>query len=483
MGKFVGTAPLGALGLALLSCLGAAGCEGKQGAPGPAGSSQPGPQGDPGPPGGTVGDPSISGITPSTVYVGREVDVTLSGFATQWADGVALDFGPGITATPIAVSSPTALLVHLVIAPDAPLHARTVKVGTLALTDALDVEGPLSAKIVDQWGPVCTDTACDPLPQGSIVLVDAQQRDASTPFGVLPAASLEQGSVSGGITLNVNGQTAYALPYYQFVDFTAPPGDYDAVVEANSVAGAVTSVAPKAFTVAARTPTPLTGSTTGHISKSRETLAYSYQGTALEWVRTEIANPPLGQAAQLVLPKSGAFSDRVAVDGPTSLNVFRRMHFLSTPGEPHYVAVWDGTGEHDYDFGLGVSADPAYDVNGDPTVQFDTIDVPGTSGWYHFEGKKGQTLSLVVGDGPTSACAAQIRAELAVYHDATGLKLLDDDNICPGTLVFCGNSLCLGPPLEVVLPEDGGYTVRVFGSPNYCGGCTFDYGIQIGVSP
>jgi len=75
-----------------------------------------------------MGSPSISSVVPAFVTQGSEYDVTISGFATEWTDLAMPAFGQGLTVTRVRAASPTSLVVHVKVAPDAPPDVREVSV-------------------------------------------------------------------------------------------------------------------------------------------------------------------------------------------------------------------------------------------------------------------------------------------------------------------------------------------------------------------
>lgn len=103
-----------------------------------------GPAGEPGPAGPAAGgkDPiegSVSLVTPNKGVLDREVEVSIGGSATKFADGVKPDFGEGIEVLEVVRSSPTLLTARLRIAKTAPLGARKVTIGDLVAEDAFRV--------------------------------------------------------------------------------------------------------------------------------------------------------------------------------------------------------------------------------------------------------------------------------------------------------------------------------------------------------
>ena len=101
-------------GAALLGCTGADGQPGPQGLKGDKGD--PGLKGDPG-----ESNPSVSGVSPTSVFLARTIDVTISGNSTAWTDKVTIDFGDKIDVNKVVVASETALVANITVAKDAAL--------------------------------------------------------------------------------------------------------------------------------------------------------------------------------------------------------------------------------------------------------------------------------------------------------------------------------------------------------------------------
>jgi Quinohemoprotein amine dehydrogenase, alpha subunit domain III len=103
-------------------------CKAPTGEEGPVGDDVAGDVGPKGAPGERT--PMLTSITPPAVYLGRQVEVLISGSDTAWeADGVLeFDFGPGVEVTSYQVASPTALVATLDVKDEATLGLRTVRV-------------------------------------------------------------------------------------------------------------------------------------------------------------------------------------------------------------------------------------------------------------------------------------------------------------------------------------------------------------------
>ncbi len=455
-----------------------AGCiEGSPGEPGQPGVGTPGDKGDPGDPGGPVGDPSISAVLPSTVYREHDVDVTISGFATTWNEAAApaVDFGPGITAGPVSIASPTSLLTRIVIDEDAALGPRDVTVGGLVFKSAFTIDAPLSVSILQDWGSP---------KQGSVMLTGAIQKDVGYPFAYAGASAdtlryflrNSQGELSDGFLVNGN---AYALTAVSFIDVLTPPGPIDGVVQDVAV-NPTRSVAPGALTVEARTPIDLTGPTTGTVTAPRETLLYKVESPAAAWVHLAVGTDNLAAAPFFFeLPDTGLFADRAkaplgpillpTISTPLDNSLFKELHVLLRPDEEHYVVYWDPSPEKDYDFDLDLQAsDPM-----DPIVG--AIDTPEAVDFYLVTADAGETLVVQMGDGPTSVCGGSFAPTVAVIRESDNAYLfVDQTSACPGNPA----------PIALTVPTDGRYLVAILASQLCQGQCpVFDYSTFIGVFP
>jgi hypothetical protein len=118
------------------------------------GAQGPGPEGPPGP-AGNPDDPSISAVTPSWSFLERTTTVSISGYNTDWADDVDVDFGAGVTVDEVSVISATGLLATVTTAIDAAPdpHDVTVTSGDVTLTAAGAFEPRPAAELLHLAGP------------------------------------------------------------------------------------------------------------------------------------------------------------------------------------------------------------------------------------------------------------------------------------------------------------------------------------------
>lgn len=319
---------LGASLLALYSL----GCSGD---PGPAG-----PKGDEGP----SSDPSINAIVPNKVFLARSLDVTVSGFNTNWTEATKVDFGAGIVVLKQTIASPTAIVATIEVGDDAALGARDVNVvdadGTSTYKGAFKIESPLDL--------VLTGTVA----QGSILVTKAKQLDLATPFD---STSTGDGffepivytnlttAGSAGINSTVEAVDLYSADLLVLVDIDAPAGPGDITVHSGPLGDTLASPAPGSVDIAARMPDaiPEGGSVKGNIASPLATLLYSFTPTSpglysiTASASSQDANPNLA-----VLPKSGHFTDLIEVSGSPSI--------LATNTDPYYFVYWDNSGTSNY---------------------------------------------------------------------------------------------------------------------------------------
>jgi len=322
---------LGASLLALYSL----GCTGEQG---PAGKD--GPKGDEGP----SADPSINAVIPGKVFLARDIDVTVSGFNTNWTDATKVDFGPEITVLKQTIASPTAIVATIQVGEKAALGARDVNVtdtaGTTTYKGAFKIESPLDLTL--------TGTSA----QGSILVTKAKQLDLSTPFdttttgdGFFEPIVYTGLSVSGsaGINGNVQGVELFSADLVVLVDIDAAVGKGDITVISGQIGDTLASPAPGSIDIAARTPDviPEGGSVKGNVGTPLATLLYSFtpSGPGLYSITATAASPDANPNLA-VLPKSGKFVDLLDLsDKPT---------ILATNKDPYYFVYWDNSGTSNY---------------------------------------------------------------------------------------------------------------------------------------
>ncbi len=336
------------LGWVALSALTAsvAACDGEVGPQGPAGpAGDPGDQGDPGEPGEpgdpAPGEPSINGITPHIAYLERTVQVTISGFGTEFSNPT-VNFGAGISVDDVQVASGTGLVATVTIAANAAEGTRDVTVsegGTdFVYTDAFTVRAPL----------VFTDLAGFS-EQGGIIIARVDQRDVTTPFDN-GLTDLFHTAGSAG----VQGFQPYALDGIFFIDITAT-GDSDIIVDSVSGGELVTSRAPAAFGVTARAATAITPGTTLTQQAPQgdlKTSIFEFDGGTDQLATISVVANTINPGAApifTVLSSSGSFSDTLVDFSQGTTEV------VTGAGESFYLVVLDNNGGTlDYDVNIDV---------------------------------------------------------------------------------------------------------------------------------
>jgi len=203
--KLVNLSFLLAAALAMQACGGggvdgAAGANGKDGPAGKAGES-------------SGGDESaVSLVTPSKGILDREVEVSIGGDGTKFADGAKPDFGQGIEVVEVTTSTTSLITAKLRISKDAQIGPRTITIGDVkaenafAVVPAINVLAEGGKATVEQGGLVQfgienNDTrAFDPeafrLEAGDLIDLGSQASGPQAAVGFLLAAPLAKPGAS-----------------------------------------------------------------------------------------------------------------------------------------------------------------------------------------------------------------------------------------------------------------------------------------------
>ncbi|MDF2696697.1 MAG: hypothetical protein K0S65_5080 [Labilithrix sp.] len=159
--KLVKLSLLVAAALAAQACSGtdgARGADGKDGTPGEPGASQ------------TEGsESSLSLVTPSKGLLDREVEVSIGGNGTKFAEGAKPSFGPGIEVLEVTTSTTSLLTAKLRISKDAPIGPRTVTIGDLKAEKAFTVIPAIT--VVAEGGKA-------EVPQGGLIQFGIENNDS-----------------------------------------------------------------------------------------------------------------------------------------------------------------------------------------------------------------------------------------------------------------------------------------------------------------
>ncbi|APR78497.1 Hypothetical protein A7982_03844 [Minicystis rosea] len=314
-----------------------------------------GPQGEKGEPG--AGDPSVSAVTPTSAFLARTMDVTISGTGTSWTKGATVDFGPDITVDDLVVASPSALVATITVAPKAALGRRdvTVREGsvTTSFTGAFAVEAPVKI------------TTRGSLAQGSVVTVHARGLDFETPFDTTSTGDgfftpLEFTNVSvdspAGAAASVDNVADYVVDYTLLVDVDAPAASVDVNLTSGPEGDTLAYPYPGAFAIKARAPkavTPSAAATEMLASPGDSALfAYTPSSATLNIVDlTATGTHPDATPGAYFLPKSGKFADAFAA-GESTTQVIASTDVI-------YAVAIDQGGLDGYSIGLEVKETPA----------------------------------------------------------------------------------------------------------------------------
>jgi hypothetical protein len=327
--RFFGVLLAGASAVALPAC------SGEQGPPGDKG--EPGQKGDKGDDGSGTDTESIA-IIPSSVFLGRATQVNVIGDGTNFTDDLGPDrvnFGEGIEVTDVVVASPTSLLVTLNVAADAPSEARDVNVGGFTHKNVFQAVTPLDLGLVG--------TAA----QGSMIIASARNLDVRAPFdstftgdGFFTPIVYTNINIDtpAGVVAEVTNVSDYKLDGLLFIDVDATAGQSDFTVVSGLGANAITSPAPKAYDIAARTPVDITPGAPVAVNIANEgdshLFKYTPGGATTKIVTlSAAAADPYALPAFFLLPQSGKFSDLItAATGHT---------LIADGSDPFYLVAFD----------------------------------------------------------------------------------------------------------------------------------------------
>jgi hypothetical protein len=250
-------------------------------------------------------------------------------------------------------------------------------------------------------------------------------------------------------------------------------------------ASTVTSRAPDALTVEARTPTEITDMTAPvTVADKYSSLLFTYTTTANQAavLSVKVEDNPAAQPAFALLPESGKFEDLI---------VYARRHELPAAAgmQKYFLVYWDQSGEAGYDITVRASPPPAPDpgepANDDPTgatqlpngATLERTILPADDVDYYVVAMlAGQTVTATLSHGVTNMCASFTGGEIdSVIEilDTDGMtSLANNDDISDDN--WCSRA-------TATVPANGTYYVRAAASPAFCAGCTFDYSISVAV--
>jgi hypothetical protein len=346
MKRFIGLGVLGMVGI--VGACGGSGSQGPAGQAGPAGSNgMNGEAGAPGASGSATVNPSLSGITPERTFLSRTIDVTISGYGTNWSSTTTVDFGTDITVNKLTVASPTALVANITTTQTASVGPRDVNVkdgsNTETYKGAFEVLSPLS---VTFQGNVS---------QGGNVIATLKVLDTSTPLDTTVDATTGAFtniavSVGNGITADIQSVTDFGAQVELFIDVsaTAATSDFDLVSGPPGTANAdVDFLAPKALNVAAVTPTALVAGTAvnGSLAAPYDTTVYSFTPASAAQTILDFSISTTSSTASpglYLLPTDGKWADfltgALASGGPGSFS------YVASQTTALYGITWDPSG-------------------------------------------------------------------------------------------------------------------------------------------
>jgi hypothetical protein len=297
--------------------------------------------------GGGGPDESVSGVFPSSAFLGRQVRVEISGDTTEWKEGASVNFGAGVTVQKVSVASPTALFADITVLDDAAPGLRDVTVDmggkSLVLKEAFQLESAISLKF---RGTVA---------QGSIATFAINNHDFDTPFDTTSTGDgfftpiVYTGlniQTPAGVTLSLDEVTPYSASGIAFFDLDAAAGPL--VVSSGFGDDVITSNLGTNLDVVARTATPLAANTpaSGMVETSWASALFEFTPTASPSL-TSLAASSTSTAAQpgiAILPSTGRFEDMLGYTGKSTMVQLQ-------PGKLYAVYV-DTTGTFGYSFNV-----------------------------------------------------------------------------------------------------------------------------------
>jgi hypothetical protein len=314
------------------------------------GSDSTGPAGPAGPPGpagaGSNVTPSGGAVFPNLSFLGRDIDVVITGDASSFDAMTTVDFGdPGVKVSNLQVVNAATIYAHLTIDPTAKVGPHDVVInqsGTMLTGKAgFKVSATMDAKITgDQL-------------QGGVVDISLTDNDKQNQFDSL-SFSL---ATPGFLQLGGNGASGLAADYLMAIDPTATP-IASLQLEGDNVdqgTGATTRffTATGAMKIGARAPTPLTvGTALSTDTFSGQFASHLYKVTAPSGKSGEFSLEITTGAtdktlpAALLYPSSGKGKDLV------NLQVAQKAGSVSLPlgtiltgtGADFFVTVLDQDG-------------------------------------------------------------------------------------------------------------------------------------------
>lgn len=261
-------------------------------------------------------DESVSGVFPSSAFLGRQVRVEISGDTTGWKPGASVNFGAGVTVQNVAVASPTALFADITVMPDAAPGLRDVTVeqggSTLVLKEAFQLESAISL------------TFKGTVAQGSIATFAINNHDFDTPFdttstgdGLFTPITYVGTTIEGpaGITFQIDSMTPYGITGLAFFDVDAAAGPLS-VVSGVEEAAQIKSSLGVDLDVKARAPMALTANqaVSGNVEAEWASQLYTFtpSGSPALASFTATASSSSANPGLALLGPSGTFDEMIS---------------------------------------------------------------------------------------------------------------------------------------------------------------------------
>ncbi|MEO8701633.1 MAG: hypothetical protein ABI867_16425 [Kofleriaceae bacterium] len=294
-------------------------------------------------------DAQVSGVFPSSAFLGRQLRVEVSGDVTEWSDAAKVDFGPGITVDSVAVASPSALFAEITIAEDADPGLRTVTVtdggDTVTLDEAFSLEPAIEIEFI---GTVA---------QGSIAAFTIKNRDPFAPFDTTSVGdgffeplvfTNIQVQAGAGVSLQVGSVDAFAISGTALFNTDAAAGRlvvFSGPSDAQDVSPLGAELAVEARTAQVITSgTPAMGNVAGPLASSLYEFTPA-DGAALIQLTSSSTSQTASPRFALLGP-SGSFDDLI------SFSAAEAIIQESGAAEKFYLVYWDNSGANGYTYQL-----------------------------------------------------------------------------------------------------------------------------------
>lgn len=396
---------LGALVLAASLAVACSGSDGKDGSTGPQGETgETGAQGEPGPSGSDSA--SVSGVFPGAAFTGNSMDVTISGFATEWDETTTVSFGENVTVDNVTVASPTALIVTISIGRTADIGARDVVITTgdseLTYASGFKLATPIDVEV--------TGTAA----QGSLVALTIKNLDPLNPFDTtstgdglftpIEFTNIEI-DVPVGYAAQIDNVAASEIAVTLLVDLDAPSGPLPLEVLSGPAGDQQALYHPSALDLAERTPVALTAGTPAAfmVDEPLQSELFSLD-TGSDLSIVELNTSSLSGTPELVLlGTTGSFANIGGIGGS--------LGFASDSADTWYALLIDLSGASGYNANLDVTSlaatAAAESSMNDTFGEADAVTLPAVlqgasldsdidSDWFSFDAAAGDVGKVVV---------------------------------------------------------------------------------------